>query len=82
MPHFFISVDGGATKTFAVCYDETGLIYGSGVSGSSNYRNTSIDFAKNNLNTAVTNAISRAGLTKSQIEKFTFALAGVKDSKR
>jgi N-acetylglucosamine kinase-like BadF-type ATPase len=82
MPHFFISVDGGATKTFAVCYDETGFIYGSGVSGSSNYRNTSIDLARNNLDIAVSNAISRAGLDKSQIEKFTFALAGVKDSKR
>lgn len=79
---FFISVDGGATKTFAICYDETGLIYGSGVSGSSNYRNTSIDLARKNLGIAVSNAISRAGLDKNQIQKFTFALAGVKDSER
>lgn len=82
MTRFFVSVDGGATKTLAICYDETGLIYGTGAAGSSNYRNTSIDIARKNLGFAVSNAISRAGMDKNQIYKFTFALAGVKDSER
>jgi N-acetylglucosamine kinase len=82
MTQFFVSVDGGATKTLAICYDETGLIYGSGAAGPSNYRNTSVDLARKNLGFAVSNAISRAGLDKRQIQKFTFALAGVKDSEK
>ena len=41
-----ISVDGGATKTVAVCYSEDGKIHGMGVSGPGNYRTSGIEMAE------------------------------------
>lgn len=77
-----ISVDGGATKTLAACYSDDGQILGVGVAGPSNFRNIGVQRTKENLDTAVERSLKRAGLNKSDISQYSFALAGVKDSKK
>jgi Predicted N-acetylglucosamine kinase len=76
----FISVDGGATKTFAVLYDDAGKIESIGVRGSSNYRNVGVEMASNNISEAMDEAIRNSSYSFHDINFFTFALAGVKDS--
>ena len=77
----FVSVDGGATKTMAVCYGRTGEILGIGAGGPSNYRNIGVESAKENLYGSIKRAIERSSSSFDEIEKLTFAMAGVKDSK-
>lgn len=76
----YVSVDGGATKTLAACYDESGKILGVAANGPSNFRNIGTENAASNIKDAVLNSIERAGIARNEIEKITFALAGVKDS--
>ena len=78
----FVSVDGGATKTLAACYDESGKILGVAANGPSNFRNIGTDNAASNIRDAVLNSLERAGIKKNEVEKITFALAGVKDSQK
>lgn len=76
----FLSVDGGATKTIAVCYGRSGEILGIGAGGPSNYRNIGVESAKANLYGSIKRAIERSSSSFDEIEKLTFAMAGVKDS--
>ena len=76
----FVSVDGGATKTVAVCYSEDGFIHGMGISGPSNYRTRGIEEAGKNIREAISRAVGRADAVVNNIAKFSIALAGVKDS--
>ncbi len=78
----FVSIDGGATKTLAACYSEDGTILGIGVSGPSNFRNVGITKAKANLFQAVTRSLERSGIERNNVSQYSFALAGVKDSKK
>ncbi len=78
----YVSVDGGATKTLAACYDESGKILGVAANGPSNFRNIGTENAASNIRDAVMNSVERAGIAKNEIEKITFALAGVKDSQK
>ncbi len=77
---FIVSVDGGATKTIAVCYDDQGTLQGIGVSGPSNFRNVGVEEAGRNLKNATEKSIERSGLDIKDISRYSFALAGVKDS--
>ena len=76
----YVSVDGGATKTLAVCYDMDGRILGMGVSGPSNFRNVGIRNTRDNLSVAISRSIDRSGVSGEEVEGVTFALAGVGDS--
>ena len=78
----YVSVDGGATKTLAACYDDDGKILGVAANGPSNFRNIGTDNAATNIRDAVLNSVERAGINKTEIDKITFALAGVKDSQK
>ncbi|MFG1460913.1 MAG: BadF/BadG/BcrA/BcrD ATPase family protein [Thermoplasmataceae archaeon] len=78
----FVSVDGGATKTLAACYSEEGDILGVGVAGPSNFRNIGVEKTKENLSAAVDKSLERSGLNRNDVSQFSFALAGVKDSKK
>ncbi len=78
----YVSVDGGATKTLAACYDSDGNILGVAANGPSNFRNIGTENAASNIREAVLNSIERAGIEKKDIQKITFALAGVKDSQK
>ncbi len=77
-----VSVDGGATKTMAICYDIEGNILGMAASGPSNFRNIGVEKAGNNISEAVKKSVERAGYTMGQINRATYALAGVGDSIR
>ena len=78
----FVSVDGGATKTMAACYDKDGNIRGVSASGPSNFRNIGTESAASHIRDAVKSSMERSGLHMRDIEKITFALAGVKDSRK
>ncbi len=77
-----VSVDGGATKTMAICYDTGGEILGMAASGPSNFRNIGVEIAGKNVSEAVKKCVERAGYTLDQVSHSTFALAGVGDSVR
>lgn len=76
----FVSVDGGATKTIGVCYDSTGHILGVCARGPSNFRNIGVEPAKKNIIECVKTAVERSGYGLNEVERMSFALAGVKDS--
>jgi N-acetylglucosamine kinase-like BadF-type ATPase len=76
----YVSVDGGATKTIAICYSEDGNIKGIGCSGSSNYRNSGISVASENIKLAIKGSMEEANITDREVAKYTFALAGIKES--
>ncbi len=76
----FISVDGGATKTFSVLYDDNGNIISIGVRGSSNYRNVGVEEASRSIWESITEAIDHSEYSLKDVDFYTFALAGVKDS--
>ena len=64
----YVSVDGGATKTLAACYDDDGKILGVAANGPSNFRNIGTDNAATNIRDGVLNSIERAGINKTEIE--------------
>ncbi|MGC8546068.1 MAG: BadF/BadG/BcrA/BcrD ATPase family protein [Thermoplasmata archaeon] len=74
----YLSVDGGATKTIAIIYSEE-KIFSVSVGGPSNFRNIGISSFKKNIKRIVDKVIDKTNNMK--IDKATFALAGIKDSK-
>ncbi len=70
----FISVDGGATKTVAIRYDDKFNIEAVGISGPSNFRTAGIAAFRKNIRDALQYVLS------SGIKRITFALPGIKDS--
>ncbi|XID91252.1 N-acetylglucosamine kinase [Paenibacillaceae bacterium WGS1546] len=72
---YYLGVDGGGSKTYALIVDEQGNIAGKGSGGSGNHQ-TGYDAAKANIRTAVDGALAQAGLTKERIEFAYFGLAG------
>lgn len=57
MPKYYLAVDGGGTKTDAVCADETGAVVSRGSSGPTNLTSTSVGAASFNLIEAIRQAI-------------------------
>ncbi|MFC5470284.1 N-acetylglucosamine kinase [Cohnella suwonensis] len=72
---YYLGVDGGGTKTYALIVDEQGNIVGKGHSGNGNHQ-TGYETAKNNIREAVETALAQAGLSKPDIEFAYFGLAG------
>jgi glucosamine kinase len=68
-------VNGGGTKTEAICCDETGRVLGRGYAGPSNYHNVGIKAAINNIS----KAISKTGFPKPH--RLCVALAAVNSKK-
>ena len=73
-----LSVDGGATKTFAAIADDSLNITGIGVAGPSNVRSVTPDVSKKNIFEAIENAKNMAGVDR--VDKTFFGLAGYGDS--
>ncbi|EQD62249.1 ATPase, BadF/BadG/BcrA/BcrD type, partial [mine drainage metagenome] len=63
-------------------YSNNAEILGIGVAGPSNYRNIGEDQAISNINESVQKALVSSGTKSSEVDSFTFAIAGVKDSNR
>ncbi|MEM3900580.1 MAG: BadF/BadG/BcrA/BcrD ATPase family protein [Thermoplasmata archaeon] len=70
----FISVDGGATKTISVLYNDNFEIESIGISGPTNFRTVGIvNFRKN-----IKDAINQ--LNSFDVDSMSFALPGIKDT--
>ncbi len=73
-----LSVDGGATKTFATLFnDRTGEIGGIGISGPSNYFSVPVPVASNNINDAIKKALGSGKIENLDV---IFGIAGYGDS--
>jgi len=78
-----LSVDGGATKTCAVIYDEKvrGFL-SSGISGASNFMSVSEQASRENIQIAVDSALQEAGVANGELDYIVLGLAGIGDSAR
>ena len=78
-----LSVDGGATKTCAVVYDEKSHKFmASGISAASNFMSVSEKTSRENIRIAVDSALQNADVTKSELDYIVLGLAGIGDSAR
>lgn len=68
-------VNGGGTKTEAMCCDESGRILGKGSSGASNYQNIGLDAMVRSVKEAL------SGATKSKPDIMCVGLAGINTEK-
>lgn len=76
MPHYFLGVDGGATKTHAVVGTETGVITGRGEAGPGNHEVFGWDAARDCVSKAVKEALDQAGLNAPDLSYACFSMAG------
>jgi N-acetylglucosamine kinase-like BadF-type ATPase len=72
---YFLGVDAGGSKTYAMIANEQGSVIGAGRGGNGNHQNNR-EQAENSLQQAVSEAILASGLTKDQLEYSWFGLAG------
>lgn len=72
---YYLGVDAGGSKTYAVIADELGQVVGMGKGGNGNHQ-TNRKQAEISLNEAVAGALDEAGLTAQQIALAWFGLAG------
>lgn len=72
---YFLGVDAGGSKTYAMIANEEGVVIGVGKGGNGNHQNNR-EQAENSLQQAVSGAIIASGLTKDQMEYSWFGLAG------
>nr|WP_285860464.1 MULTISPECIES: BadF/BadG/BcrA/BcrD ATPase family protein [Paenibacillus] len=75
MVRYYLGVDGGGSKTYAVITDEHGHVIGVGRGGNGNHQKNRRE-AELSLKQAVTEALGAAKLTEEQIEFAWFGLAG------
>lgn len=72
---YFLGVDAGGSKTYAMIADEQGKIHGAGKGGNGNHQ-LNREQAENSLKQAVSEAIMASGLTRDQLDYSWFGLAG------
>ncbi|HHW74915.1 MAG TPA: ATPase [Firmicutes bacterium] len=73
---YYAGIDGGATKTLAICGDEAGNILGYGLGGPSNYQNVGAASAMHAVAGSLAKALRRASLKNSDLDFTVFALSG------
>lgn len=76
MSHYFLGVDGGASKTAALVTDESGDARGRGLAGGSNHLRVGIEEATRNIERAVNIALVEAGLAMREIAYAYCGIAG------
>ncbi|WP_342547414.1 BadF/BadG/BcrA/BcrD ATPase family protein [Paenibacillus sp. FSL P2-0089] len=72
---YFLGVDAGGSKTYAMIADEQGRLLGAGKGGNGNHQ-LNREQAENSLQQAVAEAITASGLTREQLDYSWFGLAG------
>mgnify|MGYP001422025028 CR=1 FL=1 len=77
MSDCYLGVDGGGTKTQAVIIDDLGLVRGVGVAGASNFGNTSVEVARQNIGTAIQLAAAEVGAEGANFTAAFLGIAGV-----
>lgn len=73
-----LAVDGGATKTEAIVFDNE--VLGVGVAGSGNYHIAGVNSAAENTRHAVDQAFHMAGVTWDQVDNALYGFAGAESS--
>ena len=73
---YYAGVDGGATKTLALCGDGDGNIMGYGLAGPSNYQVVGAAAAMHAAAEALDAALQQAGLDRGDLAFTVFALSG------
>jgi N-acetylglucosamine kinase-like BadF-type ATPase len=76
MTRFFLGVDVGATKTHALIADEGGQARGFGEAGPGNHETVGYDGLAAALQTAVGEALARAGISRSEIAGAGLGIGG------
>ena len=76
MTKYFLGVDIGATKSHALIADETGQALGLGVGGPGNYEVVGYQGLVETLNAITNEALTRAGISKTQLAGAGFGIAG------
>ncbi|HEY2493049.1 MAG TPA: BadF/BadG/BcrA/BcrD ATPase family protein [Paenibacillus sp.] len=72
---YYLGIDGGGTKTYALLTDESGYVLGKGKSGNGNHQ-TNASLAARNIQSAAMDAIAQAGLRQEDVKHAYFGLAG------
>ncbi|WP_338012208.1 N-acetylglucosamine kinase [Paenibacillus beijingensis] len=73
--NYYLGIDAGGSKTYAMVTDESGRIVGKGSAGSGNHQ-TGKEAAETNLSLAAETALRQAGIGKRQLAYSFFGLAG------
>ncbi len=73
---YYLGIDAGGTKTFALVGNESGKILGFGRAGAGNYEAYGIEPAKQEIQKAVFSALDEAGLKLSDINGIGMGIAG------
>lgn len=72
---YYLGVDAGGSKTYAMIASEQGKVIGAGRGGNGNHQKNRRE-AEDSLQQAVSEALKSSGLTKDQLEYSWFGLAG------
>ncbi|MFD2331243.1 N-acetylglucosamine kinase [Cohnella sp. GCM10020058] len=72
---YYLGVDGGGSKTYALVADEQGRVVGKGKSGNGNHQ-IDREGARRNIREATEMALASAGITREQVASACFGLAG------
>jgi len=72
---YYLGVDAGGSKTYALVTDQNGCTLGKGISGNGNHQ-TGYDTARRNITEAVNEAMHQANLLPHEIDFAVFGLAG------
>ncbi|KAL6042988.1 N-acetyl-D-glucosamine kinase [Balamuthia mandrillaris] len=73
----WVGIDGGGTKTVAVCVDANGSVIARGTSGCTNKNSVGVETAKTNLQEAVRLALENSGCTSDQVVAVCVGASGV-----
>lgn len=76
MPHYFLGMDVGSTKTHAIITDENGIVAGFGKAGAGNHESVGNEGSTAAMLLALNNVLDDAGLTRDQIAGAGFGVAG------
>lgn len=73
---YYLGLDAGGTKTFALAGDDSGRVLGFGRAGAGNYECYGVDAAYKEIKKAIDGALETAGLTLDQIAGIGMGVAG------
>ncbi|GAF09794.1 N-acetylglucosamine kinase [Paenibacillus pini] len=72
---YYLGIDGGGSKTYALLTNESGHVLGKGKSGNGNHQINAAQ-AANNIRSAAADALAQAGLRQEDVNHAYFGLAG------
>ena len=76
MTRYYLGLDAGATKTYALVGKDDGEVLGFGRAGVGNYEALGVDVARTSIHTAITGALQDAGLSLKDITCIGMGVAG------